>query len=219
MKKVIIFGTNDTAELAHFYLNYDSNHEVAGFTLTEEFLSQEEFRGLPVIGFENIEKLYPPESFDLFVPMTARNMNKDRERIYLEAQKKGYGFISYVSSKATTFPEIVIGDNCFILENNTIQPFSKIGNNVVLWSGNHIGHHSEIRDHTFITSHVVVSGNCVVDRYCFLGVNSTIRDYINLAEGTFIVMGANITKNSEPYSVYFGNPARKGPKRSTQMSI
>ena len=43
----------------------------------------------------------------------------------------------------------------------------RIGNDVVLWSGNHIGHDSTIGDHCFIASHVVVSGN-VHDRRLLL---------------------------------------------------
>jgi sugar O-acyltransferase (sialic acid O-acetyltransferase NeuD family) len=140
--------------------------------------------------------------------MTGRGMNKNRERIYLEAKAKGYEFISYVSSKATTFGN-EIGENCFILEDNTIQPFTTIGNNVVLWSGNHIGHHGQIKDHVFFTSHVVMSGHCVIEPYCFFGVNSTIRDYLTIAEGTLVGMASAITKSTEAWGVYVGNPAEK----------
>jgi sugar O-acyltransferase (sialic acid O-acetyltransferase NeuD family) len=217
MAKVIIFGVLDTAELAHFYLTHDSEHEVVAFCLSKEYLEENSFRGLPVVPFEEVEKLYSPAEYKFFAPMTASNMNQNRERIYNQAKAKGYEFISYISSKATVFPGAQIGDNCFILEDNTIQPFVKIGNNIVLWSGNHIGHHSEIKDHVFFTSHVVLSGHCVVEPYCFLGVNATIRDYCHLAEGTLIAMGANVTKDTEPYGVYIGNPAKKGPKPSTEV--
>lgn len=71
-----------------------------------------------------------------------------------------------------------MGDNCFVFENQTIQPFVKIGNDVIIWSGNHIGHHSMIGDHCFISSHVVISGNVKIEPYCFLGVNSSIRDVL-----------------------------------------
>ena len=74
----------------------------------------------------------------------------------MKGKKKGYDFYSYVSPKATVLTN-KIGENCFILEDNTIQPFVEIGNNCVLWSGNHIGHHGKIDDHVFITSHCVVS--------------------------------------------------------------
>jgi len=144
-------------------------------------------------------------------------MNKLREEVYFEIKSKGYRFISYISSKATLFDN-PIGENCFILEDNTIQPFTTIGNNVVLWSGNHIGHHSEIKDHVSFTSHVVMSGHCVIERYCFLGVNSTLRDRIILAEGTLVAMGATITKSTAPWGVYVGNPGKLlEKKKSTDL--
>ncbi len=209
MSKVIIFGVEDTAELAHYYLENDSEHEVVGFSLTGDYMKQDVFKGLPVTPFEELENVYSPPEFTFFAPMQARNMNKDRERIFNEGKSKGYEVISYISSRATVFPDAVIGSNCFILEDNTIQPFARIGNNVVLWSGNHIGHHGVIKDHVFFSSHVVLSGNCVVEPYCYFGVNSTIRDFLNIGEGSFIGMGANVTKDTKPFGVYYGNPAKK----------
>jgi sugar O-acyltransferase (sialic acid O-acetyltransferase NeuD family) len=141
--------------------------------------------------------------------MTHKGMNKERERVYNEIKAKNYNLISYVSSKATVFDTFTAGDNCFILEDNTIQPFATIGSNTVLWSGNHIGHHSRIGDHVFITSHVVISGNCIVEPYCFIGVNSALKENVLLGKASFIAMSTCITKNTEPYSVYSGNPAKK----------
>lgn len=209
MAKVVIFGVLDTAELAHYYLEHDSDHDVVAFTVSRAYMETDTFKGLPVVPFEDMEKVYPPNAFSLFAPMTAKNMNQLREKIYLEGKSKGYSFITYISSKATVFNN-EIGENCFILEDNTIQPFTKIGNNVVLWSGNHIGHHGEIKDHVFFTSHVVLSGHCFVESHCFFGVNATIRDYTHLAQGTLVAMGACITKqNTEAWGVYVGNPAKK----------
>lgn len=218
MSKVVVFGTSDTAELAHFYLANDSDHEVVGFTVHKKYMKKPVFKNLPVVPFEEVQNIHPPDNFKIFVPMTGKKMNQLREKIYNEATLKGYKFISYISSKATVFPGAQIGDNCFILEDNTIQPFTTIGNNVVLWSGNHIGHHGEIKDHVFFTSHVVLSGHCVVEPYCFFGVNSTIRDYIHLAKGTLVGMSANITKDTEEWGVYIGNPAvKKGVKLSHEV--
>ncbi len=212
--KVVLFGILDTAELAHFYLTHDSKYEVVAFTVNKEYLKEQNFRGLPVVAFEDVHIVYPPDQFLFFAPMTGRRMNKNRESVYNEAKSKGYEFISYLSSKATVFPEAEIGENCFILEDNTIQPFTKIGNNVVLWSGNHIGHHGIINDHVFFTSHVVMSGHCIIESYSFFGVNATLRDYLTIGKGSLIAMGASVTKNTEPWGVYFGSPARKGPKSS-----
>ena len=220
MSKVVIFGIQDFASLAHYYLEEDSPHEVIAFTVTKEYMPPNAmFEGLPVIPFEEIEETYPPTDYALFAPMSHRKMNKMREAIYLQTEKKGYTQISYISSKATVFSNVTIGKNCFILEDNTIQPFVTIGNNVVLWSGNHIGHHSIIKNHVLFTSHVVLSGHCVVEPYCFFGVNATLRDGLHFAEGTLVAMGACVTKDTEPWGVYTGMPAKKGETLSKDLNI
>ncbi len=211
MARVIIFGLQDFAQLAHFYLERDSEHQVVAFTVTEDHMpSERTFEGKPVVPFEVLEDRYPPDGYHFFAPLSPRGMNKPREKIYRQGKERGYRFISYVSSRATVFPETPIGENCLILEDNTIQPFTRIGNNVVLWSGNHIGHHGTINDHVMFTSHVVLSGHCTVEPYCFLGVNATIRDGLRLAEGTLVAMGACVGRDTEPWSVYQGNPAQAG---------
>lgn len=216
MAKVIIFGVLDTAELAHYYLEHDSEHEVVAFSVNREYIQEESFRGLPLVAFEDVETIFPPAEYSFFAPMTGRNMNRNREAIYNEVKAKGYKFISYISSHATVLDrKNVVGDNCFILEDNTIQPFTTVGNNVVMWSGNHIGHHGQIKDHVFFTSHVVMSGHCVIESYSFFGVNSTIRDYMTIAQGTLVGMASAVTKDTEEWGIYIGNPAKKVPGKKS----
>jgi len=147
MHKVVIFGLSDSSELAHFYLTHDSTYNVVAFTVSEEYIPESKmYNGLPVIPFEKLNSSHPPEAYKLFAPLFCSKMNRFREEIYNAGKARGYEFISYISSKATVFGT-EIGENCFILEDNTIQPFTTIGNNCVLWSGNHIGHHGQIKDH------------------------------------------------------------------------
>ncbi len=207
--KVIIFGIQDYAELAHYYLQNDSPFEVAAFCVSENYMPEEKnFKGLPIVAFENIETKFPSGEFLFFAPMSPKNMNQMRQNIYNEIKMKNYELISYVSSKATVCGN-KIGDNCFILEDNTLQPFTEIGNNIVMWSGNHIGHHGKIKDHVTFTSHVVMSGHCVIEENAFFGVNATLRDGLHIAKGTLVAMAAAVTKDTEEWGVYIGNPAKK----------
>ena len=207
MKKVIIFGTGAFAEVAYFYLTQDSDYDVVGFTINKKFITEENFCGLPVIEFENIESKYPHTEFSMFIAIGYKNMNKIRSNIFNESKQKGYELISYINSKATVWKNLSIGENCFILENNVIQPFVKIGNDVILWSGNHIGHHSTISDHCFISSHVVISGFTKINSYSFLGVNSTIRDGVTIASECLIGAGTLILKNTKKGGVYTSKDA------------
>ena len=219
MAEVIIFGIKDFAQLANYYLENDTNHTVAAFCVSGEYMpSNREFEGKPVISFENIYTTHPPEHYKFFAPMSSKEVNKVRESIYNSVKDMGYEFISYISTRATIFNG-EIGENCFILENNVIQPFTKIGNNVMIWSGNHIGHHSEVGNNVFVTSHVVISGNCRVGDNCFLGVNSSIRDGLTLGEGTVIGMGSVVLNDTDEWSIYHGNPAEKIGKPSMEAKI
>ncbi len=146
-------------------------------------------------------------------------MNRARQDVYEAIKKRGYSLISYVSSRATRFPDCPIGENCFVLEDNTIQPFVTIGDDVVIWSGNHIGHHSVVRDHAFITSHVVVSGHSVIGANSFLGVNATIKDQVTLGEGTLVGMGAIISKDTEPWSLYRAEAAKPSKVSSADIDF
>jgi len=217
MAKIVIFGNSHWASLAHHYLKHDSPHEVVGFTVDREFLHEREFQGLPVVPFDEVELHYPPDSFSMFLPISFKRMGHLRAERYEQAKAKGYPLISYVSSKATTWPGFTCGDNCFILEDNTIQPFVKIGNDVVLWSGNHIGHHTVIKDHVTITSQVVISGVCTIESFSFFGVNSTVRDETVIARETLIGAGVVILRDSNEFEVYKATPALPAGFRSDQL--
>jgi len=209
-RKVIIFGTSHFGRVAHVYLTKDSPYEVVAFTLNEKYITDTKFRELEVVPFENIEKIFPPDKYSIFVAVGYKNINKARAEIYNICKQKGYELISYINSKAIWWGEVKVGDNCFIFENNVIQPFVEIGNDVIIWSGNHIGHDSLIQDHCFITSHVVISGNVSIGPYCFIGVNATIRDGINVAPECVIGAGALILRDTKPQEVYVGD--RTKPK-------
>lgn len=203
MKKLVIFGCGDNAQIAHQYFTDDSKYEVAAFTVDSIFIPKDKlFCGLPVVPFENVFSIYPPSDYSMFVAIGYNQINKVRAKKFFEAKAMNYSLASYISSRANVLSKETIGENAFILEDNTIQPFARIGHNVVLWSGNHIGHHSEIGDHCFIASHIVISGGVKVAPRCFIGVNATLRDHITIGEGCVIGMGANITGDCEPDGLY-----------------
>ena len=219
MSKIVVFGTGQIAELARFYFTNDSDYEVVAFTVDKAYIDQDAFCGKPVIAFEEIATAYPSESYDMFIALSYAKMNKIREQKYHEAKAKGYNLVSYVSSRCSYLSQFTHGDNCFIFEDNTIQPFVKIGNNVTLWSGNHIGHHSAINDHNFISSHVVISGQCTIESNCFLGVNSTVGHNVIVAKETLVGAGAIIVKNTEEKGVYLPPKSVKFPKTSDSIRL
>ncbi len=218
-RKLIIFGSGDIGQIAKYYFDVDSEYQPVGFTLDGSYVKEDNFEGLPVIPFEELLKKYRPDECDIFIALSYARMNKLRAEKYMEAKLKGYTVASYISSKCTYLSQTKPGENSFIFEDNTIQPFVRIGNNVTIWSGNHIGHHSIIDDHNFISSHVVISGHCHIESYCFLGVNTTIAHKVRIGSETLLGAGAIITKDTELQSVYVPAKSSKLEKKSSHFKL
>jgi sugar O-acyltransferase (sialic acid O-acetyltransferase NeuD family) len=217
MEKLIVFGAGDIAELSYYYFSKENKYEICAFTVDKPYLNTESFHNIPVVDFEFVEKQYAPDEYKMFVAISYSQVNKIRAEKYYQAKNKGYKLISYISEKATIFDNVELGENCFILEDNTIQPFVKIGNNVTLWSGNHIGHHSIIGDHCFVTSQVVISGGVKIEPFCFIGVNSTIRDHITIAKECVIGAGSIIMKDTIDKEVYIPSRTEPSKLKSNQL--
>ena len=216
-KSLVIFGSGDIAQLAHYYFSTDSNFKVVAFTVDANYIKEPEYCGLPVVAFGDVAKKYPPDSYDFFVALSYSKLNTVRKEKFLAAKEMGYKLVSFISSRATVLNEGRIGENCFIFEDNTIQPFVTIGNNVTLWSGNHIGHHSVIHDHTFVASHVVISGGVEIGEQCFVGVNATLRDHIKVGDRCVVGAGALLLADAAPEGVYIGTATERSKVPSTRL--
>jgi sugar O-acyltransferase (sialic acid O-acetyltransferase NeuD family) len=217
LDKVVVFGADMYASMIHFYLSHDSQYRVVGFTVDGEYLREERMYGLPVVPFEHVEGAFPPNSCKMSVPLSFRDMNRVRAEKYSQAKTKGYELISYVSSKAATWPDLVIGENSLILEASTVGPFVQIGKNVIV-AGSLISHNCIVKDHCFLAAHAVLLGRVTVEPYCFLGANSTIREGIRIGRECLIGAGVTINHDTKEREVYTDQPPVLSPKPSNELS-
>jgi sugar O-acyltransferase (sialic acid O-acetyltransferase NeuD family) len=194
-RKLILVGDSAFAEVAYEYFTHDSPYEVVAFAVERAFLKREELFGLPVVAVEDLPQKYAPADHSFFAALVYTQLNRLRARLYRTTKEMGYRPASYISPRAFVWRNVEIGEHCFIFENNVVQPFVKIGANVVLWSGNHIGHHSVIRDHCFISSHVVVSGFCDIGEHCFFGVNAALGNNVTVGADCLLGAGAAVVKD------------------------
>lgn len=204
MRDVVIFGTGQVAEVVHYYLAQEGGRNIVAFTVDEQFRSAEQLFGLPVVSFETVQQIYPPDTHEMFVAVSFKRVNKAREEKVAEAEAKGYTLVSHVSPRATVWSDFVAQPNTIIMENNVIQPFVSVGRNVIMWSGNHIGHHTKIEDHCFIASHAVISGSVTVGEGTFVGVNTTVRDNVTIGKRNVLGAATLILADTPDNAVFMG---------------
>lgn len=202
MTKVVLFGTGQGADIAYRILNSDSDHEVVGFTLDGAHIDLKELRGLPVVPFEDVVEIFPPSDYKMFSLLGYRDMNNLRKQKFQEGKDKGYEFISYCCSNIFRFEDLDVGENCFILDNQSINLDVRIGNNVVFWSSNHIGDRSVVRDHVWVSSHVTIAGNATIGESSFVGIGASIANNVTIAANSFIGASALISSDTDQDHVY-----------------
>jgi sugar O-acyltransferase (sialic acid O-acetyltransferase NeuD family) len=219
LKKLIIFGKGELAELSNFYFTNDSDYQICAFTLDRNYVDSDTYLNLPLIPFEEIEVTYPPSEYELFVAIGYSKLNENRKIKFEEGKSKGYKLASYVSSKSSTWPGLKVGENTFIMEDNTIMPFCEIGNNVLVWVNSILAHHMVIKDHVTITSHCAMGGNVIIEEQAFIGLNASLRNNITIGKGAIIGTSANVVKDVNAYEVMIGNPAKPTGLDSRKINL
>lgn len=195
-KKLLIYGTGRLAEYASYVFQNDTEYHVEGYCMEKEYLIKNNLNPDTRI-FEEIQDLFLKEHYHLFI---AVGNNLVRERIYRSAKEKGINMATYISSKASIWPNMQTGENCFIGEGSVIQPFVKIGNNTILF-GARLGHHTVVGDHVLLSG-PTVGGNVVIGDYTFIGLNAVVLQHLNIGSKNIIGMGVAIKSSTQVGEVY-----------------
>jgi acetyltransferase-like isoleucine patch superfamily enzyme len=195
LSNVVLFGTGRGAEVAHRFLAKDSPHNIVAFTVDDRYIQGASHRGLPLVPFEEVERRFPPDDFRMLILLGYQNMNGLRAEKYQQAKAKGYSLESYVASDIFRVEPLDVGENCFIMDNQSISLDVRIGNDVVMWSSNHIGDLSTIGDHAWISSHVTLAAHVRIGERAFLGIGATVPGRRTVGRASFV--GADVLVSSD----------------------
>jgi sugar O-acyltransferase (sialic acid O-acetyltransferase NeuD family) len=196
MKKgLVIFGVGKIAEVVHYYAKEECGFNVAAFCVDAAYRKEDSFIGTPVVSFEGVEKLFPPSDFDMFVAIGYHDLNRLRAAKCAEARAKGYALVSIVSPHAHVPSNVKMGWNCFIMPPAVVHPCVTLGNDVFVWSGSMVGHHSVIGDHCWLTSSCNISGNVSMGDFTFAAVNATVGHSVKIGAKCFLGANTLVTKD------------------------
>jgi sugar O-acyltransferase (sialic acid O-acetyltransferase NeuD family) len=200
MADIVLWGAGQIADVARVYIDKHGPDKIVGFTVDAEYKKSDTFAGRPLVAWEELEKFFPPDKVKLLGPLSFRKLNDFRTKRYNEAKERGYQHTNFIHPSCHNYAES-IGDNCFILDNCILQPFSRIGNNVMFWTDVHVGHHCVIGDNCFISSCTGFSSNATVGENCIISGRTSVDYGVEIGPRCFIGMGANVHKNLPAESV------------------
>lgn len=198
---LLIFGAAEYAQVAHYYFSQDAQRDVAAFVVDDEYVQEDFSHGVPVVGWSDARARFDSHDYEVFVALGYTRLNRLRAEKAAAVAAAGYRLASFVHSKAMVWKGFQLQDNCMIMEHNVLQPFTTVGRNVVLWSGNHVGHHSTIDDGCFVASHAVIAGGVRIGSESFVGINVTIRDRVTVGKRCVLGAGAVVLADLPDESV------------------
>lgn len=216
-RSVVIFGTGDLAVLAHCYFSADSDFEVIAFSLDRPRIEAPSFLGLPVIAFDELEVRLPAADHWLFVAIGYTQLNEPRAERCARARAMGYRLASYVGTRSITWPDLVLGDNCMVMDGAIVQPGVRLGTGVIVWSGAFIGHHTDIGDNCFVSAHAVLAGRVQLGPRCFIGINAAVREGLRLGARCMIGAGSLILADAADDAAYIATPTPKAGMSSSRL--
>jgi sugar O-acyltransferase (sialic acid O-acetyltransferase NeuD family) len=203
MSRLILFGAGKVGEVLYRHITASGTHEVVAFAADAEHAPPgAEFLGLPVVPFETVQSTHPPATHEMLIAIGYQNLNAMRRRKYDDAKAKGYRLASYVSPRAGVGNWLHHGENCIVLDNATTEPGVTLGNDVVIWSGALIGHHTTIEDHAWIAGHAVFGGSARLGAGSFVGLGAIVGNDVEIGERSFVGAGVLLTKCCGPKSVF-----------------
>lgn len=219
MKKTIIFGNSEFAEIVHYYITVDGGWDVAAFTVNQKYITEEKLLGIPVVPYDTIDETFPPDKYFMVIAIGYKDLNKLRQSVYNSAKSKGYDLPSFIHPTNTIALNSVIGESCLVFENNTIQPFVKIGDNVIVWSCNTIGHHSVVEDHCFISSNTLFGGYATIGKRSLLGGCCNISSGHSVGKDCFIGANALVDEDADDGGVYRGQKSERRKIPSSRLKV
>ena len=211
-KSLIIYGLGKFAEYAAYVFDKDSDYNVEAFCIEEEFFDEKNQMEKPLIKFENIESTYPPKNHQVYI---AVGNNEIRKRLFFELRSKKYNLATYISSKSRYWENLEVGENVFIDEGCSFQPFVKINDNAILFTTD-LGHHTEIGAHSLLSGSKT-GGNVKIGSNCYIGLNASIKQNIRIADNTVVGMGCVIERDTMLNDVYSNKSTIKRKINSLQL--
>ncbi|AZL57576.1 acyl-ACP--UDP-N-acetylglucosamine O-acyltransferase [Tabrizicola piscis] len=103
---------------------------------------------------------------------------------------------------------LVIGKRCRIREGATLNTgteggggITRVGDDVLIMTGAHVGHDSQIGDRVILVNHVAIAGHCVLGDDVIVGGLSGVHQWVRIGQGAIIGAVTMVTNDVIPYGL------------------
>ncbi len=185
------------------------------------YLRERSVLDLPVLPFDEIGTDFPAADFEMLVVVTYQGVSNQwllRDKS-IQAKQRGYRLYSYVDPSASVDSTAALGENTIVCPHAIVEPFSRIGNGVIVRTGVYVGHDCEIGDYCFVAPRASLSGFARIKPHVFIGNSATVRDRITVGEEAVIGAGVTVLRDVPPRTIMKTPDNVIIPVRRSQIDI
>lgn len=133
-------------------------------------------------------------------------------RIRLAKQQEllaaGASFVSIVHPSAVVSSHASLGNGSVVFAHAVVNACAMVGEGCIVNTGAVIEHDCVIGDFAHISPNAVLAGGVKLGKLVWVGANVSVRQLIEVGEGSVVGMGAVVTKAVQPRLTVVGNPAK-----------
>lgn len=200
MKNIIVFGVADFSLLMKKYIERFTRDHVVAFCCDLEYIQTSMIDGCPVVDMEKVQEIFAPEENYFLMAIGYKKMNRLRAEMTDKVRKMGYELYTFIHPSANVFCD-EMGEGNIVLENVTMSLRGSIGDCNIFWNGVNISHNYLIGSYNYFAPGVVTGGNIVMGNNCFLGLNCTLKNSVDIADFSFVGAGVYASFSTKKHSV------------------
>lgn len=208
MKKIAIIGSTELArQLLHFFESTNfadvvglfDDHESPGATRHDR----------RVLGKRSDARaLFKKGVFDAAAIGVGYKDRRFRQKAYEDLTREQIPVVTFIHPESHVDRSAKIGDGCILLPGCMVLMNAVLEQNVLLSAGSLVNHDAKIGAHTYCAPATNLAGYVEVGERCFIGIGTTVIDYISIGSGAQTAGGSVVTRDVPPEVLVAGVPAR-----------
>jgi len=207
--KVVCVGGGGNAKVLIDIILNDNTYSLVGITEVAGDLFQEKVKGVPVIGSDEIlPRLFAEGIKFSFVGVGTVGDTSVRTKISKKIEAIGFTPLTIIHPSAIIALTAGLGKGDCFMAGTIINPYAKIGNNVIVNTGALVEHDCVIGDHVCISPGAILGGKVTVGEQSFIGMGALIKQGVTIGRNVIIGMGAVVLDDIPEGVTAVGNPAR-----------
>ncbi|NQZ23886.1 MAG: acetyltransferase [Colwellia sp.] len=204
MKKLIIIGAGGHGRVVADCAQQQGKYSQIVF-LDDCFYERKENSEWQVVGSVKDFPQYIDEA-DFIV---AFGNNHLRKEILDQLKKAKASIVSLIHPSAVVSPHTFIGKGVVVFANAVINIGASIADGCIINTAATVDHDCELHQCIHVSPGANIAGGVHIAQLSWIGIGSTIVEYITLADNTQVGAGAVITQSTQANSLYLGVPAKR----------